>query len=360
MHITSSFRGSLALLVVLTCPTLAAAADTARPDASAWLGKADCRIARLEPAPDEAGVSWTGGCADGYASGKGVLAWTSVRGKTTLEATLVRGEASGKALLERSDYLYEGTTRNGLPDGEGYFQLEGRGWYEGEVAAGLPHGKGTLLTFDRSRYTGDWVRGEFHGQGTATFATGGSYTGAWKNGSPDGRGILIQAGAGHKFEGMFRNGGAASPPGTGLDEPYYDTNGAIFDFSLREGGAASQVPMHLGWHALTPEQKKLFLRNYPALAPGDEPPYPVKGAALFDKVTRVNQTLGPVEGKLGIYVLVGKDGKPLSVTAYGAPTATIVRALSTIFMIEQYKPARCRGEPCEMVYAVNFRFAVVD
>jgi len=353
---------SLALMTALYTCTPLAAADTVQARGLAYLGKADCRIAPLEPAPDKGEISWTGGCADGYASGKGMLTWNvPTVSKVTLEATLVRGEASGEVVLKTSRFTYAGTMRNGVPNGEGYFQFEGRGWYEGEVANGLPHGKGTFLNIDRSRYTGDWVQGKRHGQGRATFATGGSYTGSWKDDVFDGQGAVVYAGAGHKFQGLFQDGRIAGLPKAAAVVGRYGVDGEVGKGPNRDSGVVAYLPMQASWNDLTPAQKNAFIRNYPALEAGDEPPFPLKGeAGLFDKVSRMNHTFGVVKGSLGVYVLVGKDGKPLSVTAYGAPTATIVRALSTVYMLEQYKPARCRGEPCEMVYAVNFTFTVDD
>lgn len=361
MHIDSSFRASLALLAALYAPVLATAAETAQPATSHYLGKADCRIAHLEPAPDNGEVSWTGSCVDGYASGKGVLTWTASRlGKVTLEATLVRGEADGKAVFGIRDFIYEGTTRNGMPHGEGYIQKEGWGWYEGEVAGGLPHGKGTHVRFDRSRYTGDWIKGQHHGQGEATFATGGSYAGGWKNGKFDGQGTIVYAGAGHKYTGLFQDGRIAGLPKAEVAKGSYDSDGEV-RAPLPNNGIVAYLPMKSAWDQLTAAQQNTFRGNYPALEAGDEPPFPLKGeGSLFEKVERMNQTFGLVQGKLSVYVLVGKDGKPLSVTAYGAPTATFTRALSTLFMLEQYKPALCRGVPCDMVYPVNFSFTVAD
>lgn len=325
---------------------------------TAWLGKADCRIAPLKMA-SPAEVSWTGGCVDGYASGKGVLAWTlPVLGKVTLDATLVRGEASGDAVFQARGYIYQGTTRNGIPHGEGYFQQEsnGGGWYEGAIVDGLPHGKGTYLNVDRSRYTGDWVAGKRHGRGEASFTTGGSYRGEWKNDVFDGQGSIVYAGAGHKYEGAFQDGRVA-----GLPTPEVAAGRYAIEGRADKQWVVGHLPVKAAWDDLAPAQKNAFLKHYPALEAGDEPPFPVKGQGpLLEQVGRINQTLGPVAGNLAVYVLVGKDGKPLSVTAYGAPTATIVRALSTLFMLEQYKPARCRGAPCEMVYPAHFQFHVAD
>lgn len=57
-------------------------------------------------------------------------------------------------------------------------------------------------------------------------------------------------------------------------------------------------------------------------------------------------------------MLVGKDGQAIRVTTYGRPSAQLVKAVSTLVMIERYKPALCRGEPCEMIYPIRFNFSV--
>lgn len=351
----------LSLFLTVSCSLLGASAAPSLAAEPAWIGAANCRIAPIKPAP-AGDVRWTGGCADGYASGKGTLAWTwPDLGNATLDATLVRGEASGEGLLELPHLIYEGTTRNGMPEGQGYVQIEGWGWYEGEFVNGAPHGKGTHLKVDRSRYTGDWINGERNGQGQATFATGGSYTGSWKNDRFDGQGAIVYAGAGHKYDGLFQDGRVAGLPAAEVSKSRYSADGEVNEPFLRGGGVVAYLPLSAAWDALTPAQKNAFRKNYPALEAGDEPPFPAKGEGrLFDKVHEINQILGPVKGNLGVYVVVGADGKPLSVTSYGAPTATIVRALSALFTREQYKPALCRGKPCEMVYPVNFTFTVVD
>ena len=116
--------------------------------------------------------------------------------------------------------------------------------------------------------------------------------------------------------------------------------------------------MDAGWDELTPAQKNVVRLHYPALQAGDDPPFPAKGERrILDAVRQINQKLGVVTGYLGVQVLVGKDGKPLSVTTYGAPSPELVRAVSNLVMLQQYKPARCQGEPCEMVYPLHFHFS---
>jgi hypothetical protein len=74
-----------------------------------------CKIWNPEPQPNES-VTWSGGCTDGFASGKGVLRWTE----------------------------------GGKPDAV----------FEGEYANGKRNGPGVLTLPDGRREAGNWVNDE--------------------------------------------------------------------------------------------------------------------------------------------------------------------------------------------------------
>jgi hypothetical protein len=350
-------RPSRRLFLVPLLGALSFAAPAAEP---AWLGEADCRIAPLRPAPP-AGVRWKGDCVDGYASGKGVLAWSGERGSYSIEATLLRGEVSGSAVMKTPGYTYTGTLKAGVPHGQGFFAyLPPIGWYEGEVADGRPHGKGEKLDTNRSQYAGEWAKGRRSGYGEAVFTTGGSYKGQWKDDKFHGQGRIVYAGSGHSYEGLFENGRVAGLAAPQVSTGRYAIKENTVGSHIRQDRVVAYLPLHAGWDQLTPEQKNTMRTNYRALEAGDDPPFPAKGEGpLFDAVRRINTKLGVVEGALTVHVLVGKDGKPLKVTTYGVPSQEMVSAMSQLFMLQEYKPALCRGEPCEMVYPVNFSFSVI-
>ena len=87
---------------------------TALPD---WITATNqpCKIWNPSPQPNES-VTWSGGCKNGLASGKGVLKWTE----------------------------------NGKPDAV----------YDGEYAEGKRNGAGTLIMPDGKRVTGNWSNDE--------------------------------------------------------------------------------------------------------------------------------------------------------------------------------------------------------
>lgn len=102
-----------------------------------------CKVWDSKPAPNES-VTWTGGCTDGYASGKGKLTW------------FVAGRPSGT--------------------------------YEGEMQGGHYEGQGTQIWSTGSRYDGAWRNDRADGYGTYRSVDGDVCTGIWVNGCMQGGG----------------------------------------------------------------------------------------------------------------------------------------------------------------------------
>jgi hypothetical protein len=354
MHIHSSCRPFLVAALLAASCTPALGAD------AAGFGKPDCRIGPLDPVASGTVVSWSGACLDGYASGKGVLGWREEDGPYSIEATLVRGEVSGSARVATPRYTYTGTLKGRLPHGRGVYEFRSPATrYEGEIVEGRFHGKGERHGHEGSRHTGEWVAGRLNGPGEAVFATGGSYQGQWKDGKFHGQGRIVYAGSGHTYEGRFENGRVAGQAPAEAESARYVLKETKVGLRFGDDRVDAYLPVSAGWDELTPAQKNTMRNNYVALEAGDDPPFPAQGQqGLLDAVHRINVALGSPEGKLSVYVLVGKDGKGRSVATYGAPHPKLVRAVAEVFMAEHYKPARCRGEPCEMVYPVNFSFGI--
>jgi hypothetical protein len=283
----------------------------------------------------------------------------------TLSATLLQGEVQGKGELTTPDYAYTGSLRHGQPDGSGFLRYRWGAMYEGELAAGKAEGKGILVMKDRSEYSGEWKNGKADGDGEATFALGGSYRGQWRDGEFHGRGTIAYAGSGTRHEGQFEHGRIAGSPAPIVERGEF----ALFDTvsSLRKPASIVMLPPDASWDMLTEAQKNMVRSSYPALAPGDDPPYPSKGTREATMaVIKINRTMGAAEGSLLIHVLVGTDGKAKSVTVLQKPTLgadapsvdTMVKYVASVAMLDTYKPAMCKGQPCEMVYPLEFNFEI--
>ena len=334
--------------------------------AAAAYGAADCRIGTLLPVPVDSKVSWSGACKDGFADGPGSLAWNDAdNSQRRIDGSLAKGIVAGEAKLtytSRKDERdggnprtsYEGSLRDGLPDGQGFFQYADGGMYEGGVTAGERHGTGIYLGVERSRYEGQWVDGKRQGHGKATFATGGRYDGEWKNNLFDGVGSIVYAGTPRAWQGNFVEGRPAD-----VSKPVIAKAGRYsVPGNYTQGGsrihklvASIPIPASASWGQLSvAEQNWVKGQYYYALAPGDEPPYPVKGVQPMVKLVAEIQGATEFRGRAFIFTTVGADGKARSASIIGKVPAELAKYLSAAALAQTYKPAMCQGAPCEMIF----------
>lgn len=362
---SSTMKPSHALLVsTLAFAGLAQASPSA--GMPAYLGDEQCRIAPVQPPPADGKISWSGACKDGYASGQGKLAWRVGPNKDSLrlEGALVRGEIDGVATLASDQWSYTGSFRKGVPHGSGYMRMGNGDQYEGGIVDGMREGPGQFVGQDRTTYDGNWKRGKRDGFGKAVFATGGSYEGEWQQGVFHGQGKIVYAG-GNTYEGQFVGGRAAHHAGVAEAAPaaapvrQFDTKGEELELGshMRTRTGTSPLPPEATWEQLTPEQQAMVRAAYPALETGDEPPYPLTGNRGFSRA--IGEIYNHYPGHTGIvtlFVVVGADGAPKSVKTLGATHPEMGRYLGRVAMAQRFKPARCRGQACEMIYryAVNF------
>lgn len=150
------------LLVALLLLAVPAAAQTplASPGHPGWTRTTEgCFVWNPVPQVGET-VSWSGGCTDSRASGKGVLNWRSSKGTQR----------------------FEGEMRNGNYNGRGVVTFENGNRYDGEWRDDKPSGRGVYTWTDGSVFDGEWRDAKPHGPGRMTWANGTIYNGIWTNG----------------------------------------------------------------------------------------------------------------------------------------------------------------------------------
>jgi hypothetical protein len=341
----------LLLLLFASCIATAAHAD----DAPVHYGAADCRVGKLLPVPVDQSVHWKGPCKDGFAEGSGVLEWTTKDGGTRrIEGTLARGAVSGEAKLKADKFTYIGSLTNGVPDGEGYLHFADDLRYEGGLRMMRREGKGVQIYPN-----GDVYQGEFHadrpnGQGRLTYALGGMVEGEFRDGRPLAGDRITYAGSGRT--GVLE--APAARPADGRPENSFRQreDEAETGTLLKKTVVTSALPNNVGWDGLTPEQKDQVRSGYPALEPGDDPPYPLDGSVEFNKVALAAAGKYDARGVLRLHVVVGADGKAKEVRRIGSFDDDVVRYVAGAAMAQRYKPAVCHGQPCEMVYPIAIEF----
>jgi hypothetical protein len=273
--------------------------------------------------------------------------------------------APGEVQLKLPDGgTYIGTVTNGVPDGKGYFKDADGMQYEGEVHMGHRTGVAEGLFRNGDRYKGQWKDGKPDGTGTMTYMVGGAFEGRWTGGVPDGRGTMTFAGSGRRAEVGFLDGERIDAPAPAP----VDKDAARERYAMRDANApvgshlahkvsTSAIPMNAGWDALTPAQQRMVRDRYPTLDAGDEPPYPVKGpGTLYARLAELGGKYGINESVI-LYVLVGADGKVVSVTSIGFEDPEARRLAGVLAGLVQYKPARCGGKPCQMIAPFNLKLS---
>ena len=122
--------------------TLRAAGEAAlKPFGPDWIVAENqpCQLWDVSGVSGDEVVTWSGGCVDGKASGRGRAVWRTSQGV----------------------YVSEGSFRDGKEHGRIEYSFPGGARHEGIWREGRPHGHGTLTAADGNVYRGDWSNGCF-------------------------------------------------------------------------------------------------------------------------------------------------------------------------------------------------------
>ena len=123
-------------------------------------GASGCAVFKPNLKAREA-VAWQGACANGQASGPGIVKWTAGDG---------------------SSLTFEGTFAQGKLQGEGGMTASGGDRYVGSYKDGKRDGPGTYLSANQDRFEGRYKDNQRHGHGILTLASGQRLEGEWANG----------------------------------------------------------------------------------------------------------------------------------------------------------------------------------
>ena len=346
-------------MIVLSLALSAGGAALAQ-DAPITYGTAECRIANLLPAPATA-VQWSGKCQDGFADGVGILTWKTADGSAMrLQGRLLRGAVAGEAKLRIGDKLtYIGSLRDGIPDGEGYLKYADGLQYEGGLRMMVREGKGTQIYPSGDVYQGQFSKNRPNGQARLSFVLGGSIEGEFVDGKPTTRGKMVYAGSG-RTEDLQARAQKEAHPKPAADKTFKTREDeAQLGTHFRRVNGTGSLPSNVGWEMLTEDEKAQFRSQYPALEEGDDPPYPEHGPGGIYKVVRAAGGRYGDNSELHLNVLVGADGVAKQVVKLGDFDAEATRYVAAAAMGEHYKPAKCHGAPCEMMYPLHVRFQLV-
>ena len=195
------------------------------------------------------------------------------------------------------------------------------------------NGKGILTDPDGTRYEGYFVHGKREGQGTQVFSDGSRYDGAWKNDKPADPKLIVRK--------------------------YYSIQEHVTgSHILRDEVSRIPVPIDKSYAQLTAAEKRRVKSEYEPMAEDDEPPYPLHGLRTILETTEKLQKKLQVSGALTLAVNVNTTGKAVSVEVLRSPDMQMAKLVATVLMLQAYKPAICKGSPCEMQYPFRMNFYV--
>ena len=137
------------------------------------------------------------------------------------------------------------------------------------------------------------------------------------------------------------------------ESPTYFIKQPVIGSMLSRPVVSGIIPFDKTYGDLTPDQKTVLRQEYQSLGADDEPPFPQH--ALKRLVTPIFKEAGAdhVDGKLEAAVEVDSTGSARTVSIYKSPDPKISQIATAELMQEQYKPARCKGQPCDMTFILK-------
>ena len=221
----------------------AAGAQAADAPPDQWMGMADANGCRAEVRQRliKQSITWSGGCRDGLAEGKGTFQML-VDGLPLLsyEGEMKAGRFSGAGVrTAMHGRRHEGSFAEGRLLGPGRLTYPGGATAQGDFVADRLDGACTLAWPSGDRFEGQCKAARPDGQGRTELANGDIYVGGFSEGLPSGQGRYFWAN-GDRYEGRLAMGQAAGPGEYRLaDGSVYTGN---FRFGVPWGQGRVQLP----------------------------------------------------------------------------------------------------------------------
>jgi hypothetical protein len=163
------------------------------------------------------------------------------------------------------------------------------------------------------------------------FADGGRYVGEWKADKPTHPELIVRT-------------------------TYSIKEGELGSHVPRDRVYGVAVPIDKTYAQLTAQEKLRVKELYEPMGVDDEPPYPLHGLrTILESSDQIARSLR-AQGGLTLAVTVSPTGHAISVDVLRSPDPKLTEKLSAVLMLEKYKPAVCKGSPCQMQYPFRMEF----
>jgi hypothetical protein len=127
---------------------------------------------------------------------------------------------------------------------------------------------------------------------------------------------------------------------------------------LKKVAVGGRLPIGRTYEQLSDEHKQIVKSYYNSMPQEDEPPYPKYGLISIYKPLVKLQERFQGRGDIEMYVTVDAEGRPRSVSVYKTPDADVSKAIASVLMLTEFKPAVCNGKPCTMEFPLVLTLAV--
>jgi hypothetical protein len=119
---------------------------------------------------------------------------------------------------------------------------------------------------------------------------------------------------------------------------------------------SKNIPPHLRYEELPDDAKARVRGYYEKMDDADEPPYPAQGLRPIMVYAGEAQTKLRSRGELYVVATVDPDGRVNAVKTIGSPSAEMTEFMGKLVMITPFKPAKCKGVPCQQDFPLRFQF----
>jgi Gram-negative bacterial TonB protein C-terminal len=125
---------------------------------------------------------------------------------------------------------------------------------------------------------------------------------------------------------------------------------------LRDALKSPRVPVNKRFAELNAEERKALQGYYENFDAANEPPFPTEGLKPVMELLVKMQNKLVDNGALRLMVTIDAAGVAKSVKVIESTSPEMAKAAAGVMMFTKFKPALCKGQPCEMDFPLHVEF----
>jgi Gram-negative bacterial TonB protein C-terminal len=125
---------------------------------------------------------------------------------------------------------------------------------------------------------------------------------------------------------------------------------------LRDSLKSPRVPVNKRFAELNADERKALQGYYDNFDGANEPPFPAEGLKPVMELLVKMQNKLVDNGALRLMVTIDAAGVATSVKVIESTSPEMAKAAAGVMMYTKFKPALCKGQPCEMDFPLHVEF----